>query len=200
MPSNYMVYPANSSEAAKAVYARLVTNREGQSGRNPAALEGAKENILKFTAKQFTRDGVIQCKAAVEEVFPLLCPKREEEWIPGWECETIWSNSGYNEEGAIFRTMKPYGTELYWTTLQYDIRNKIVDFLITAPRLYMFRFKIHVYEISNGLLSMTFTQVFTSISEEGNALLERYEREDFKERLRALAEFMNRHLDDKRKN
>ncbi|MGO9315293.1 MAG: hypothetical protein ACLQBD_15380 [Syntrophobacteraceae bacterium] len=165
-----------------------------------AALDDAKENTLNFKAKQFTRDGVIQCKAAVEEVFPLLCPKSEEEWIPGWECETIWSNCGYNEEGAIFRTMKPYGTELYWTTLQYDIRNNIVDFLITAPRLYMFRFKIHIHAIGNGILSMTFTQVFTSISEEGNAFLERYESEDFKERLRALEEFMNRHLEDKRKN
>jgi hypothetical protein len=57
---------------------------------------------MQFLATKFTRNGVIHCKAAVEEVFPLLCPKREEEWIPDWECETIWSNSGYNEEGAIF--------------------------------------------------------------------------------------------------
>ncbi len=155
---------------------------------------------MKFKARQFTRSGVIHCKAAVEEVFPLLCPKREEEWIPGWECETIWSHSGYNEEGAIFRTMKPYGTELYWTTLQYDMRNNIVDFLITAPRLYMFRFKIDLCAVGNGLPSLTFTQVFTSISEEGNALLKGYESEDFKGRLRALEEFMNRHLEDKRKN
>ncbi len=151
-------------------------------------------------ASQFTRSDIIHCKAAVEEVFPLLCPKREEEWIPGWECETIWSNSGYNEEDAIFRTMKPYGTELYWTTLQYDIENNVVDFLITAPRLYMLRFKIHIHAIGHGILSLTFTQVFTSISEKGNAFLERYESEDFKERLRGLEEFMNQHLEDKRKN
>lgn len=154
---------------------------------------------MKFTATQFMRNGVIHCKAAVEEVFPLLCPKREEEWIPGWECETIWSTSGYNEEGAIFRTIKPYGTELYWTTLQYDINSKIVDFLITAPRLYMFRFKIELYVNSDGLLTITFTQIFTSISDEGNTFLKRYEGEDFKGRLKSLEEFMNRHLEDKRK-
>ena len=151
---------------------------------------------MKFKAIQFSRSGVIHVNATIEEVFPLLCPKREEEWIPGWECETIWSKSGYNEEGAIFRTTKPNDTELYWTTLQYDIDKKIVDFLITAPRLYMLRFKIHVHAVSDGLLSLTFTQVFTSIPEEGNAFLERYESEDFKERLRALEEFMNRHLED----
>jgi hypothetical protein len=145
------------------------------------------------------RNGAIHCKAAVEEVFPLLCPKKEEEWIPGWECETIWSNSGYNEEGAVFRTIKPYDTELYWTTLQYDINNKVVDFLITAPRLYMFRFKIELNMNSDGLLTIMFTQVFTSITEEGNTFLKHYRSEDFKGRLKNLEEFMNRHLEDKRK-
>jgi hypothetical protein len=153
---------------------------------------------MRFKATQFVRDGVIHCKGTVEEVFPLLCPKREEEWIPGWECETIWSKSGYNEEGAIFRTIKPYGTELYWTTLQYDIKNKIVDFLITAPRLYMFRFKIELRENGDGLLTITFTQVFTSISEEGVSFLKRYGSEDFKGRLKSLEDFMNRHLEDKK--
>jgi hypothetical protein len=156
-----------------------------------------RRTILEFKATQFKRSGKIHCKATLEDVFPLLCPKREEEWIPGWECETLWSKSGYNEEGAIFRTLKPYGTELYWTTLQYNIGRRIVDFLITAPRLYMFRFTIEVSE-SEGLLAITFTQVFTSISEEGNTFLKRYEDEDFQGRLKSLQEFMNRYLEDLR--
>jgi len=153
--------------------------------------------ILK--SKQFSRTGVIQCRATIEEVFPLLCPKREIEWIPGWECETIWSKSGYNEEGAIFRTTRPYGTELFWNTLQYDINNKIVDFLILAPHLYVFRFKIKIDAVSEGLLALTFTQSFTSVSEKGNSFLKRYEGEDFKSRLKSLEEFLNRHIEEKRK-
>jgi hypothetical protein len=153
---------------------------------------------MQFTATRFERKGVIHSKGTVEEVFPLLCPKREEEWIPGWQCETIWSKSGYNEEGAMFRTMKPYGTELYWITLQYDIKNKIVDFLITAPHLFMFRFKIELDAYSDGLLAIKFAQVFTSISEEGSSFMKCYESEDYKERLKSLEDFMNRHLEDKR--
>ena len=152
---------------------------------------------MQFKATKFSRKGVIHCNATIKKVFPLLCPKREEEWIPGWECETIWSNSGYNEEGAIFRTTKPYGTELYWTTLQYDINNKVVDFLITAPCLYMFRFKIELSVNDDGYLALTFTQIFTSISEEGNAFLKRYKSEDFMERLKYLEDLMNRHLVNK---
>jgi hypothetical protein len=154
---------------------------------------------MQFQSKQFIRKGIFHSNSAIEEVFPLLCPKREEEWIPGWECETIWSKSGYNEEGAIFKTIKPYYTELYWTTLQYDINNKIVDFLITAPHLYMFRFKIEISDNGAGVLTITFTHVFTSISEEGDIFLKRYESEDFGERLKILAGFMNSHLEDKRK-
>ncbi|HBD09243.1 MAG TPA: hypothetical protein DCZ69_13375 [Syntrophobacteraceae bacterium] len=153
---------------------------------------------MRFQARQFMRNGVIHCKATIEEVFPLLCPKKEEEWIPGWECETIWSTSGYNEEAAIFRTVKPYDTELYWTTLQYDMNNRVVDFLITAPRLYMFRFKIDIHENANKILAMMFTQVFTSITEEGSTLIKRYESEDFDLRLKRLEELMSLYLDDER--
>jgi hypothetical protein len=152
-----------------------------------------------FRATQFTRSGVIHCKASVEEAFPLLCPKREEEWIPGWECETIWSTSGYNEEGAIFRTTKPYGTELYWTTLRYDKDAGLVDFLITAPRLYVFRFIIEVDAKSDGVLAMTFRQAFTSISEEGDSLLNRYRSEDLEARLKSLGGFMSHYLENARR-
>jgi hypothetical protein len=151
-----------------------------------------------FEPMQLVRKGVLHCQAAVEDVFPLLCPKREEEWIPGWECETLWSKSGYNEEGAIFRTTKPYGTELYWTTLRYDIRSRIVDFLIAAPRLYMFRFTITLDANPDGLLAITFMQTFTSVSDEGNTFLKRYESEDFPARVRALETYLIRHLEKKR--
>ena len=154
---------------------------------------------MTFSATQITRSGAVHCKAEIKEVFPLLCPKREEEWIPGWECETIWSHSGYNEEGAIFRTSKPYGTELYWTTLRYDIKDGVVDFLITAPRLYMFRFTIKVHDDGDGSLSILFSQVFTAIAEEGNAFLQRYQNEDFGARLKSLETFMCNHLEGKKK-
>jgi hypothetical protein len=63
----------------------------------------------------------------------------------------------------------------------------------------MFRFKIEIDPGSDGILSITFTQVFTSISDEGNTFLKRYEGEDFTARLKSLEEFMNRHLEDKRR-
>ena len=147
-----------------------------------------------FVPSQFKREGIIRIKASLEDVFPLLCPKKEEEWIPGWECETIWSHSGYNETGAIFRTTKPYATELLWTTLQYEIVNKIVDFLIHAANRFVFRFRITVSDGSDGFLVLTFSQTFTSISEEGNELITLYQEEDFSGRLNNLGQFMSKYL------
>jgi hypothetical protein len=159
----------------------------------------SQEISMPFNATQYARKGVIQCNASVEEVFPLLCPKREEDWIPGWKCETIWSHSGYNEQGAIFRTLKPYGTELYWTTLQYDMNNRVVDFLITAPRLYMLRYTIELSSIGDGSLSIAFGQVFTSITEEGDMFIQRYKTEDFAGRLKNLEKLLCNYLESVRK-
>jgi hypothetical protein len=61
----------------------------------------------------------------------------------------------------------------------------------------MFRFTITIHAQSDGLLVLTFTQVFTSISEKGNALIKQYEAEDFTGRLKSLQEFMDRHLEIK---
>jgi hypothetical protein len=147
--------------------------------------------------KQFTRNGIIYCQASIQQVFSLLCPKREEEWIPGWECQTLWSKSGYNEEGAIFKTAKPYGTELYWVTLQYDIANRIVDFLITAPHLFMMRYIITVDAKEADRLAITFNQTFTSVSDEGDICIDRYQQEDLQARLNALKEYLQKFLDRK---
>jgi hypothetical protein len=173
---------------------RLLPSLIGKCNPGQAAKE--KRKAMNFKPIQCTRTGTMTVRAALRDVFPLLCPKREEEWIPGWQCETIWSRSGHNEEGAVFRTSIPYGTELYWTTLQYDRDRRLVDFLITAPHLFLFRFRIEL-AVDGDEVAMTFTQTFTSVSKEGNGFLERYQAEDFQGRLRSLEEFMNQYLEGK---
>ena len=42
--------------------------------------------------------------ATPERVFPLPCPEREKEWLPGWDARWIYSASGLAEAGAVFAT------------------------------------------------------------------------------------------------
>ncbi len=143
--------------------------------------------------ESYQRSGEIIIKKDVDRVFPLLCPKKEEEWIPGWECEVIFSESGYNEEGAIFKTIKAYGTELIWHTNAYDKDAGLVDFLITANGLFLFRFIIRVTK-KNGLLILNFDQTFTSISEKGKQFIREYESDNFQSRVDKLKKLMDDYL------
>ena len=60
---------------------------------------------------------VMQLAASPGEVFPLLCPVREYEWIDVWQCEMIHSASGVAEAGAVFRTAFPQdGPPDVWVT------------------------------------------------------------------------------------
>jgi hypothetical protein len=52
-------------------------------------------------------------RASHEQVFPLLCPVREKEWLPGWEARMIHSASGLAEPGAVFST-RHGGAEIVW--------------------------------------------------------------------------------------
>ena len=36
------------------------------------------------------------------EVFPLLCPVREHDWVEGWQAEVLHSESGVAELGCVF--------------------------------------------------------------------------------------------------
>jgi hypothetical protein len=54
--------------------------------------------------------------ARPERVFPLLCPEREKQWLPGWNARWIYSASGLAEPGAVFATRGTAGhqTEVIW--------------------------------------------------------------------------------------
>ena len=53
--------------------------------------------------------------ASPEKVFPLLCPVREADWIPGWRYKLIYSESGVAELGCIFTTEHPV---VEWITIR----------------------------------------------------------------------------------
>ncbi len=65
-----------------------------------------------------------------QEVFPLLCPVREYDWIPDWSCTMIHSTSGVAELGCIF-TRERGET---WITTRYEPPVQI-DYTIVLPGL-----------------------------------------------------------------
>ena len=77
---------------------------------------------------QFTKTFTQKVQGSKSEIFPLLCPVRERDWIDGWECEIIYSKSGINEEGCVFTTPHPCDKHTLWVTTRYDFEKGIIQF------------------------------------------------------------------------
>lgn len=70
--------------------------------------------------------------AAPAAIFPLLCPVREAEWIPGWEATLLWSRSGHAEAGAVFSTPADPAPWI-WHIVTHEATTGRIRFSVTAP-------------------------------------------------------------------
>jgi hypothetical protein len=75
--------------------------------------------MSQFQGRRFTHEYTHNV-APPETVFPLLCPVREADWVPGWRYRLIYSESGIAEYGCVFITPNEDGTETTWVVTDYD--------------------------------------------------------------------------------
>jgi hypothetical protein len=57
--------------------------------------------------------------AAPDAVFPLLCPEREKDWLPGWQARWIHSESGLADPRAVFATAHENRAETIWVVAEH---------------------------------------------------------------------------------
>jgi len=141
----------------------------------------------------YERSGSFAVKHPKSAVFPLLCPKAEEAWIPGWKCEVLHSRSGWNEPGAVFRTAGPFGAEVIWYTRTCDQAAGSVEFVNFGVGAFVFHFRIEVVE-TGGSCELHFSQTFVPVSEAGLSRVSALVSEDFQGRLLQLGSLIDTHL------
>jgi len=102
-----------------------------------------------------------------EKVFPLLCPAREADWIPGWDTDLIYTNSGYAEDKCVFRTNKSNSaSESLWTFTGFKI-NEYIEFVRFQQDM-LLHCKISLTQNKDGTTTTTWKAILTSLSEKGN--------------------------------
>ena len=107
-------------------------------------------------------------ETTLDEFFPLLCPAREADWIPGWDCEVLYSNAeGYASEKCIFKTEKsnPAGEGL-WTFTGYK-KNSFVEFVRFQPDM-LLHVRITTNDNNDGTVMGTWNVTATALTEKGN--------------------------------
>jgi hypothetical protein len=97
----------------------------------------------------------------IKEVFPLLCPVMERDWIDGWECNMIYSESGFIENDCVFTTSQHGNQETVWHVTQYDKENHIIEFLRVTPNENTVKIKIHLEDLEHSKTKVHINYMYT---------------------------------------
>ncbi len=127
-----------------------------------------------------------------EQVFPLLCPVREYEWIESWQCDLIHSDTGIAELDCVFKTHFPDdGPEDTWVVSRYEPPALIEFVRINALR--SLRYSLSLTRKDDGTTRLIWTQLFTGLSPEGDDLIKGLSDPAYRERM-ALRERQINHF------
>jgi hypothetical protein len=83
------------------------------------------------------------------EVFPLLCPVREADWIEGWDPLQVWSRSGVAEPDCVFVTAASPHDALWYVT-RHQPADGFVEMLKITPEVTACRLTIQLREVPGG--------------------------------------------------
>jgi hypothetical protein len=132
--------------------------------------------------------------ASPEKVFPLLCPVREAEWVPGWRYRLIYSQSGVAEDGCVFATPNDDDTETTWMVTEYDPVKFRIAFSWIHPGVMTAQISIALTEKSDGKTSARIRYTYTGLSPEGNQNIASYDRKWFEKKMQGWEAAINSYL------
>jgi len=126
-----------------------------------------------FTARRTTRTYCQTIHATPENVFPLLCPVREAEWLDGWRYAMIYSESGLIEEGAVFSTPSEGEADTVWIVTRHDPGNREVEFARFTPDSRTCVLKIGVIAKTENSSSVDISYTYTATTPAGNDFIDK---------------------------
>jgi hypothetical protein len=129
-----------------------------------------------------------------EEVFPLLCPVREYEYIPPWTCDLVYLDSGFAEYGGVFTTQFPAdgNQKDVWVISRYDT-NRAIEFVrVNSLRTMIYR--IELQRTKDDGTYVIWEQIITGLSEEGNLHVQNLRQSDFTAMLGQMEEWLQHYL------
>lgn len=150
--------------------------------------------MTEFQAKRVSHEYTQTNIAEPERVFPLLCPVREAEWVPGWKYRLIYSQSGVAELGCVFTTPNKDGSETIWLVTEYDPVQFCIGFVWLNPGLVAAQIRIQLVRVAKDRTDARIRYTYTALSEKGNKELERYDEAWFAEKMRGWEAAINHYL------
>ena len=146
-----------------------------------------------FQANRITRQ-YKQINAGVpEEVFPLLCPVRESEWLPGFKADIIFSSTGISEEGAIFQTIQDDDVSIPWIITRYE-PNTLIEMMYIVPNIRVVRINIQLTPLDKQHTEARIVYTQTGLTEKGNAEVDKFTEKRFHQQMDYWEKAINHYL------
>ena len=132
-----------------------------------------------FNARRVTRTYRQRINAAPDEVFPLLCPVREAQWLDGWRYAMIFSRSGLAEPGAVFSTPQEGEADTLWIITRHDPQRREIQFarFTHESRACVLDIKVRAARGKQSHVDIAYT--FTGLTPAGNQFVDNYTEESF---------------------
>jgi len=145
-------------------------------------------------ARRVTHEYTQTNDAPPETVFPLLCPVREADWVPGWQYKMIYSKSGVAEAGCVFTTPNDDGTQTTWLVTEYDPARLRIGFAWVNPGQVAAQIEISLKKNSRGTTTAVIRYTYTGLSTAGNQEVERYDKKLFEQKMQGWEAAINHYL------
>lgn len=147
-----------------------------------------------FKATRVTHEYTQTNCAAPQRVFPLLCPVREAEWVPGWGYRIIYSASGVAEKGCVFATPNADGSETTWIVTEYDPAQYRIAFAWVNPGQVAATIEIALAAAAEDTTHARIRYTYTGLSAAGNEIVAGYDDAFFRTKMSGWEKAINHYL------
>ena len=134
-----------------------------------------------------------EAEGSAEAVFPLLCPVRERDWVPGWEADIVYSESGVAEAGCVFRVHK-HGQPTTWIVTRYEPDTYRIQFAIFHGDSHLEQLDVHLTPARTDRCRVHWGRTFTTLNPQGEAAMKAYDEATFRKHMGDLAGHLDGYL------
>lgn len=131
------------------------------------------------------------------DVFPLLCPVREKEWVDGWDPLAVYTQSGFAEGDCVFTTGEK-NPESIWVITRFDAAENKLEIVKVTPGMTVGRIQIALSENETGGTDAEVVYMYTALSPDGENFVRDYSEDFFKMFMQFSESALNKFLEEHR--
>ncbi|MCU0304552.1 MAG: hypothetical protein MUC56_10895 [Thermoanaerobaculales bacterium] len=117
--------------------------------------------------------------APADQVFPLLCPVREAEWVNGWRPRLVVSSSGLVEPDCLFVTASG-PQDAIWVVTVHDPARHRLEIVKVIPGIVVGKIVITLADAGDGSTA-DISYSFTSLGPDGDRVVKEFTQAHFDE-------------------